>query len=705
LSPAADPILENESSSRVQNMSLFDTEIDAPASLFSNQAPAGEFTVFRAQLLGSEQTAWPKLFEGFQTLKAITFSSSLEFLIRFIPQFVDAEIVFGSERILSKEHLALAQASQVIEAYGFVDALADHKALTEGLGRYLGKHGHELLGRVLDGSLRFRLLRKRPSHEKLYLLSGDAGSRVVTGSANLSAQAFESRQREIYVAFDGDEAWSTFNEYYQRDWAESAPVDADLIVTKTVGGGFAPRTASIDLQDVPVARVLKAGVVIREEAARAVSDGFSAASLREAETIGTELRELSLPRSRTGQTVIDAGSLVKAIRQLQTRPVAEPGEDRVVRAQILFASGEVLLDGKLWLSLADTVPDEEIRKDAQLISGYIESFQAFFGDAKGAVDAYWAFFVWLYSAPAAPYLRQAAIPVGIDPWVYPVYAVLYGRSSGGKTLFTRIAARSMFGFEKMIRSGVFTATRTLGFREKLGAIPLLVDDVTRDKFAEHVPNLVRTDHDRSDCYAPVVITTNKDVTAIPADVSKRMVTCHIDAAIPENRSITGQIARRVTKEIGTGLFRAYLLRMMPKVQNMRATIDEGHAGFPDLLEASSDTLREIFEEYLGSTPPWARRLSFQDYFGIRHRKFSEQLTVMLAESEERVVVNRGKREISINFGGDTNQANQFAKTVPDFVLKGRFADAVRLDLDAVEKEMGIEVGTEKGFWQRLLGRG
>jgi hypothetical protein len=32
------------------------------------------------------------------------------------------------------------------------------------------------------------------------------------------------------------------------------------------------------------------------------------------------------------------------------------------------------------------------------------------------------------------------VPVGIDPG-YPAYAGLFGRSSGGKTLFTRIAAR------------------------------------------------------------------------------------------------------------------------------------------------------------------------------------------------------------------------------------------------------------------------
>ena len=254
----------------------------------------------------------------------------------------------------------------------------------------------------------------------------------------------------------------------------------------------------------------------------------------------------------------------------------------------------------------------------------------------------------------------------------------------------------------MIRSGVFTAVRTLGLREKLGAIPLLVDDVTRDKFAEHVPNLVRTDHDISDCYAPVVVTTNKDVTAIPPDISKRMMTCHLDAAIPENRSAAGQMVRRITKEIGTSLYRAYLLRMIPRVREMRAEIDAGKPGFPDLFVASSETLRELFAEALGAVPEWARKLSFEENFGIRHRKFSEQLAQMLSEAEDRISVNRNSGEITINFGGDTNQAAQFAKGVPEFVLRGRFADVVRLDLEAIEKEMNLSVDHRPGFWRRLL---
>lgn len=125
-------------------------------------------------------------------------------MLQLTEGFDDVEIVFGSESILSKEHLALAQATQTFQSYGFADALADQKALIEALARLLGRAGKQLLDRVANGTLRFRLLRGRPSHEKLYVLSGSAGRRVITGSANLSLAAFEGRQHELIVAFDGE---------------------------------------------------------------------------------------------------------------------------------------------------------------------------------------------------------------------------------------------------------------------------------------------------------------------------------------------------------------------------------------------------------------------------------------------------------------------------------------------------------------------
>src|SRR3984893_2809414 len=679
-----------------------------PADLFADASlrPAAKpLTVFRAELIGREDATWEELFAGFTRLRAITFSSSIEFLVRLADRLGDAEIVFGSESILSKEHLALAQASQTVAAYGFADALADHKPRTEALARLLGRGGRTLLTRVVAGSLRFRLLRGRPSHEKLYLLSGPAGWRVVTGSANLSLAAFEGRQQEIYVTFDGEPAWRLFDGHYQRDWSDSVAIEPDALVTVEADGGEAARTPPRSLREAPSVRVVTARRALVDPPARPQPGGFAAEALRAASVLGTELKELALPKDKSGRSVVNAATALRVLRSWRARPLVEASEGRIPGAEIDFSTGMVSLDGVPWLLVDEAVPVAEVPRHARILSQYLSSFLSFFGNASGAVEVYWAFLAWLYAAPTAPYLRQAAVPVGIDPWVYPVYAVLFGRSSGGKTVFTRVAARSMFGFEKMIRSGQFTANRALGLRDRLGAIPLLIDDVTRDKFTSHVPDLVRTDQETAALYAPVVLTTNRDVSTIPPDLTKRMVTCHIDAAIPENRSVTARIARRAQREIGTALYRAYLQRLIPEVRRMRAEIDAEAEAFPDLLAVSAAILREILGDALGEVPAWARPLAFEDYFGITNRRFRDQLADMLGDEEGRVIVNRGSGELTISFGGDTNQAMQFARSVPDFVLKGRFADLVKLDLEALECEMGFAVGHSRAWWRRILRRG
>ncbi|HEY6431678.1 MAG TPA: phospholipase D family protein [Acetobacteraceae bacterium] len=337
-----------------------------PSDLFANAAAAvGPLTVFRAELIGQQQTSWESLFAGFTAVKAITFSSSIEFLMRLVDRLEDAEIVFGSEAILSREHLALLQASQTVQAYGFADALADQKALVEALSRLLGRSGRVLLERVAGGTLRFRLLRGRPSHEKLYLLSGPAGRRVVTGSANLSLAAFEGRQHEIYVAFDGEPAWALFDGYYQRDGRDSVPVEPDALVSRT-GDGIVGRTTPLALDEVPIVRVLQAGVALIDPPPRPVPAGFATDALRNAAAIGAELKELALPKDKAGRTVVNAATVLRVIRAHATRPLTEATEDRIPRAEIDFATGTVLLSGQAWLLADPVLPADSAAADARI---------------------------------------------------------------------------------------------------------------------------------------------------------------------------------------------------------------------------------------------------------------------------------------------------------------------------------------------------
>src|SRR3954454_12593698 len=327
-----------------------------PDDLLTNAqlTPAAKpLTIFRAELTGCDQAGWEDLFAGYTALKAITFSSSIEMLLRLSERLADLEIVFGSESILSKEPLALTQASQPVAAYGFADALIDQKVLVEALSKLLGRGGRQLLDRVVAGALRFRLLRGRPSHEKLYLLSGPSGSRVLTGSANLGRAAFEGWQHEILVVFDGEPAWRLFDNNYQRDWKDSVPVEPDALIAIGAGGAPIPRKEPLQLDEVPIVRVLSAGVALVDQAPRPAPAGFAAEALRQAAALGAELKELSLPKDKTGRTAVNAGAVLRMIRTHNARPVADASEDAIPRAEIDFATGMVRLNGVHWLAQDD----------------------------------------------------------------------------------------------------------------------------------------------------------------------------------------------------------------------------------------------------------------------------------------------------------------------------------------------------------------
>jgi len=76
-------------------------------------------------MTGCEEASWRELLGGFERLKAITYSSGLDLFLELSAMFKEVEVTFGSERILSREHAALEQASHITRGYTFVDALAE----------------------------------------------------------------------------------------------------------------------------------------------------------------------------------------------------------------------------------------------------------------------------------------------------------------------------------------------------------------------------------------------------------------------------------------------------------------------------------------------------------------------------------------------------------------------------------------------------
>ena len=156
--------------------------------------------VVKAVYTDTVETNWEDLFDGFDRLYAITFSSGIEFVNKVINKFSYAEVVFGCEKIIANDIAAIM--SVQIDS---VQRLAKSKS------------AGNLANRLDNGSLQLYVSRDTKSHEKIFILESADHERVrvITGSANMSASAFYGIQRENIVCFDDEAAFSHYKVLFE----------------------------------------------------------------------------------------------------------------------------------------------------------------------------------------------------------------------------------------------------------------------------------------------------------------------------------------------------------------------------------------------------------------------------------------------------------------------------------------------------------
>ena len=72
---------------------------------------------------------------------------------------------------------------------------------------------------------------------------------------------------------------------------------------------------------------------------------------------------------------------------------------------------------------------------------------------------------------------------------------------------------------------------------------MLIDDVNRDRFTREVPDLVKFDRERSSPYAPVMLSTNKQVSAVSPDL-KALEKIYGEQSLSSRRSWLTRMLRR-----------------------------------------------------------------------------------------------------------------------------------------------------------------
>ena len=650
----------------MENLSFFDGQ--QTMENLDGVKDSSHLDVVKLHYDSCESLTWQELFSGFDQLYAITYSSGLGFVCKLLDHFEQAEIIFGCEDVLD---------------YSMQSIMAYQCRLIE---RMRNEPYRKLSDRVENGTLHLYVARNVLSHEKIYLLSAKNGrKRVVMGSANMSASAFEGRQRENICYMDGDEAFDWYMECYQTLKEKST----DEIVKNAIL--FADDGEH--LEELPIAKTVRAkkALVIqtvseeqKEEVRFALDVKGLAAKFKPCVPKPDKKGKLMLSPDKVRiirKRMVESKTLEKEQRSEYPQLDVEPDEGCVT-----------LNDQRLDL----TPPKVEIEKDVELFLRYMDGYKKFHGDHIGMQLRYYEFANWFFCSPFMACMRDMAVRYNQNTLPYPVFGLVYGQSKAGKTSFLETLLKMMIGQKTKISAPDFTRSSIDSLKQTVHGAPIIVDDLTNTRFNQHAIETIKNDDfgiaEHLTNYPAVVISANEDVKAVAPEVIRRTVICRVQAGLTNTEVMSSNIVRTVQREIGTAFYREYLRRMLeivPELLELMKNDEQDSA--PDILKASSQILMDIFKEYgPAELPEYIRTLSLEDYFSEKVTGSYAIKTIRDAwkTSRNSFEIYPRTNELCYNAGA-TYEADRILKELPETLEVRKSRDCLMMNLEEAQNFFGI----------------
>ena len=635
------------------------------------------------------------LFAGFMSMKALTYTASIRMIVGLLRDFhyEDFECVFGHGGILP---------SEVESVFGF-QAVVDEKLSKAFVGvETTDERRQALFDSVASGTARFFVVKDKIAHAKIYLLERGDLRRVIVGSANLSETAFSGRQAETLIVFDNDDvAWKHYTAQYEavRDVATSR---------------VTPRNKPIPAEHIPIEQIPTLKDV--EESQQDVRIYVPAETEEE--------EEVSLPKVL--QTVVKVAAPVR-------RALAEVRPDknghisitpRIVKESITISRSRRSEDATpdVYLSyngrgfdlsgevISLEANPEDIRGD---VARWIEFFRNYQNGFKGDVPRlqrdYFTFMSWFYFSPLLCDVRNLALRSGSFSFEQPMFAVLYGSSNCGKTSLIETLMDSMFSYPRIVETDKFTRSNLRGLRETFKRLPVVFDDVTRDRFNRHAEEVIKQDYIPDHEYPCFALSMNAEARNFKDEIVKRCLMIYTRTSLPGDQTVARNRLQRsiaqIREKMTTALYREYLRRTTLKIDELRDS-KQALLTDVDVLELSSTILCDVFREYLPEDvdmPDWCSPMTLVEYqqrAWDRPRRVLENLL-----SRDKYTKDRKPSEGTWTISGDmilvgTGQmgTNRIRNEIPDWILDdtASVASQVGLKLNEVEEFLGRRM--RKRFW-------
>ncbi len=565
--------------------------------------------VVRARFLEEGKFDW-ELFEGYDSLRVLTYSASSSAVVRMLDDFSfeSFECVFGSEGVLGNLLDVMALQKLVTEqTRAAIMGLRDERHL-------------RILEKIALGQARFRVLRRYVAHAKLYLLSGEPGTRVIVGSANLSERAFSGSQPETLVVFDNDDlAWRHYRRMFDtiRDaGSDEIPFPEERIVQ-----------AEIEVTDAPVLSD-KATTVIIEAPEPADVEVSAPVQMERVEKIAAVLKprlSAAIPAFRSGRQKITP-IVKRELSRIRLVKSSDEGDNRYFT--IDRSTGRAVLSGKEFPLGGE---DGSVRDDARLLLDFFGNYEgAFEGDVPTLQRDYFTLMAWLYFSPFICDLRSLAYLRDSDVVRYPLFSIIFGKSNCGKTSLVDTLTTSMFGRAHTVDKRSFTTAKLRGLQHAYRRHPVVFDDIGRRAFNQHGKDMIKDELPLAVSeYPGFVLSMNAEPHSFPDEVAKRSLMIYTTTALPAHKEGLRQGLQSGVQRIRRGLtghlYRRYLTDVMVRLEDDRLP--------DDWLAVSSSVLAGVLAEGAdGSPPAWCREVTWLDFADKRYDRVRDRVLALLRPS-------------------------------------------------------------------------
>ena len=206
---------------------------------------------------------------------------------------------------------------------------------------------------------------------------------------------------------------------------------------------------------------------------------------------------------------------------------------------------------------------------------------------------------------------------------FPMYMIVRGPKSGGKSSIIRTGQHLMFGKSlHTLPTNVISPAKLDAYKVSIKGCPVLIDDMTNSRF-RYLKDIVKSDdaliRGRNINHGTFLITTN-DGQVLDPSVIKRTLIFTIPNQLAEDESVKRDSSfAQLQKRMGNALYRAFLHRMFDEIDvfsdYMVSDVKKMDGWFPDIFKVGAKILQKVITDADMELYPSIKSFTWQDFMG------------------------------------------------------------------------------------------